>query len=86
MRTTIRLDDDLLREAKRAALDGGQTLTAFIESALRERLARRAQARKSEPIKLLTVPGKPLPGIDFSSNAAVREFLDREDPAGGPYH
>ena len=86
MRTTIRLDDELLRQATRAAIDSGQTLTAFIESALRERLARRAERQNREPIELLTVPGRPLPGVDFSSNAAVRDFLDREDPPGGPYH
>lgn len=41
MRTTIRLDDELLREAKRLAAETNQTLTAVIEEALRERLARR---------------------------------------------
>ena len=34
MRTTIRLDDELLKEAKRLAVDTGRTLTAVIEGNL----------------------------------------------------
>jgi hypothetical protein len=87
MRTTIRLDDDLLREAKRAAMDSGQTLTALIESALRERLARRKQPQKRERIKLITAPGGGLlPGVDLSNNAAVRDLMDEEDLPHGPFH
>lgn len=41
MRTTIRLDEKLLKEAKRQAAESGMTLTAIIEDSLRERLARR---------------------------------------------
>ena len=42
MRTTINLDDQLLADAKRLAQQSGKTLTAIIEDALCERLARRA--------------------------------------------
>ena len=37
----MRLDDPLLAEAKKYAADNGRTLTAVIEDALRETLARR---------------------------------------------
>ncbi len=40
MGTTIRLDDALLRQAKRRAADSGRTLTALIEEGLRTILAR----------------------------------------------
>ena len=36
MRTTIRLDDRLLAEAKQYAAESGRTLTGLIEDALRE--------------------------------------------------
>ena len=36
MRTTVRLDDDLLREAKRVAAEEGRTLTSLLEDGLRE--------------------------------------------------
>jgi hypothetical protein len=86
MRTTIRLDDDLLREAKQVAAESDQTLSALIESALRERLVRRRQRLNRGPIKLITAPGRPLPGVDLSNNAAVRDLMDEEDLPYGPFH
>jgi hypothetical protein len=45
MRTTVRLDDGLLEDAKRLAAERGTTLGNVIEDALRERIVRaRAQA------------------------------------------
>ena len=52
------LDDQLLREAKRFAGDTGRTLTAVIEDALRESLARRAHQPAREPVHLPTMPGR----------------------------
>ena len=40
MRTTIRLDDQLLAEAKKYAAESGRTLTDVLADALRETLAR----------------------------------------------
>lgn len=81
MRTTVRLDDDLLREAKRAAAESGRTLTALIEEALRERLARRTRGPKREWIELSTEPGGPLPGVDIDNSAALLDLMEaRDDP------
>ncbi len=41
MKTTLNLDDDLLRRAKSSALAAGKTLTAFVEDALRAQLTPR---------------------------------------------
>ena len=41
MKSTIRLDDDLLAATKHLAAQMGRTLTAVIEDALREALMRR---------------------------------------------
>lgn len=38
MRTTLNIDDDLLKEAKIMAVREGTTLTKFLESAVRDRL------------------------------------------------
>lgn len=82
MRTTIRLDDQLLKSAKRLAHDTGRSLTAVIEDALRQTLARRTtmkQARK--PVKLTTVSGHGLrPGVDLNDSAALLAFM--EHPRG----
>jgi predicted transcriptional regulator len=41
MRTTVRLDEALLTEAKKLAVDTNRSLTAIIEDALREVVRRR---------------------------------------------
>ena len=40
MKTTVELDDKLLRDAKKRAIDEGISLRALLEDALRERLTR----------------------------------------------
>ena len=77
MRTTIRLDDDLLAAAKRAAAETGRTLPAVIEDALREALARRAQGPKKAFVKLVTVKGTGLcPGVDLDNSAALLDAME----------
>jgi hypothetical protein len=78
MRTTIRLDDDLLREAKRHAAATGRTLTAVIEDALRETLGRRRQRGARPRIKLKTVGGSGTrPGVDLDDSSALLDLMDR---------
>lgn len=79
MRTTIRLDDDLLTRAKRAALERGTTLTALIEDALRRALAP-ADSTRREPFRMLTFHGDGLrPGVDLDDTAALLDLLDERD-------
>jgi Arc/MetJ family transcription regulator len=83
MRTTIHLPDDLLAQAKRAALESGTTLTAVIEEALRERLARRTGS-STTPVRLTTFGGSgPKPGVDLDNSAALLDFMERSDAAAG---
>lgn len=77
-RTTIRLDDHLLVEVKKLAADTDRTLTAVIEDALREALARRRKGRRSARVKLVTFKGKGLqPGVDLDSSAALLDRMER---------
>jgi hypothetical protein len=79
MRTTIRLDDDLLRRAKREALERGTTLTAVIEDALRRALAP-AGAGRREPFRMPTFHGDGLrPGVDLDDTAALLDLMDEHD-------
>jgi hypothetical protein len=78
MRTTVRLDDDLLREAKRHAAATGRTLTAVIEDALRETLGRRRQRGSRRRTKLRTVGGSGTqPGVDLDDSSALLDLMDR---------
>ncbi len=83
MRTTIRIDDQLLAETKQLAAQTGQTLTAIIEDALRQMLARRQQIAAHPPVTLITVSGNGLqPGVDLDDSAALLELMDAaDDPA-----
>lgn len=79
MRTTINLDDDLLREAKLVARKTGKTLTALIEDALRERLARRQARQPYAPSELPVVHGRGLQaGVDLDDSAGLRELLRQQ--------
>lgn len=83
MRTTIRLDDALLRRAKAAAAAGGKSLNALIEDAVRAALApRKSTARVSESV-LPTFGGRGLqPGVDLDDSAALLDLMESEGKRG----
>lgn len=75
-RTTIRLDEHLLAEAKQCAIKTKRTLTQVIEDALRETLARQESAPTAE-IKLPTYGGDGVcPGVDLHCNATLLDIMD----------
>ena len=84
MRTTIRLDDQLLAAAKRHASETGRTLTALIEDALREAIARERGGGRGKRIKLLTGGSGGLrPGVDLffyrdQNGVEIDFFIERK--------
>lgn len=78
MRTTIRLNDDLLKQAKQQAAESGLTLTSLIEESLRERLSRSKELPvKRKTVKLKTAgSGGLLPGIDLDDSAALLDVME----------
>lgn len=77
MRTTIRLDDQLLEKAKQYALANGTTFTAIVEEALREKLMGRPAVKKQSRVKLKTVKGLGLnAGIDLDDSASLLDVMD----------
>lgn len=82
MRTTVRLDERLMREVKRLAHETGRTLTAVIEESLRETVARKREPRPSSRVRLPVFSGDGLlPGIDLDDGA---DLLERMDGRRGP--
>ena len=77
MRTTVRLNDRLLEEARRLARRTGRTLTALLDEALREKLGR---ARGGPPPPLDPLPtfkGRGLqPGVDLDDTRALLDIMD----------
>ena len=79
MRTTVRLDDELLAEAKRYAARTGRTLTSLIDEGLRGVLARGERRAPAKRVELLTGgEGGLRPGIRSDSFSEVLDQLDTE--------
>jgi hypothetical protein len=82
MRTTIRLDDQLLVEAKKLAAERGTTLTAMVEDALRETLARRRPPHPRKKLRLTTFGhGGLRPHVDLDDTAALLDRMEGRDGA-----
>lgn len=77
-RTTIRLDDHLLAEVKELAARSNRTMTAVIEDALREVIARQHQPQT--PKDELDLPtyghGGLRPGVDIDDSAALLDIME----------
>ncbi len=83
MRTTIRLDDQLLAQAKQLAAEKGRTLTSVIEDALREMLSRRKAVRKSDPVRLISGGvGGLRPGVNLDNTAELLDLMEQPDVDG----
>lgn len=77
MRTTIRLQDELLRQAKKRAADEGRTLTSLIEEGLRIVLtARKAKKRKRVHLPVSVASGGVRPGVDLNRSGALEDLMD----------
>lgn len=80
MRTTIKIDDGLLSQAKAQAARSGTTLNAVVEDALREAFARRGRGGRRRAIDLPTFAGSRLrPGVDLDDGAALLERMEDTD-------
>lgn len=76
MRTTVRLDDDLLAAAKQRAAADRTTLTALIEDSLRQTLSQRpASGRRRFKLRPLG-DARTRAGVDLDDSAALRDLMD----------
>jgi len=77
MRTTVRLDERLLAQAKKYAAESGRTLTSVLEEALREKLARRRVRAGTQPVRLRTANGEGVrPGVDLDDSASLLDLME----------
>jgi hypothetical protein len=78
MRTTVRLDDRLLEQAKREAASRGETLTSLIEQGLRLSIAKRPASRKRSRVALPVsqARGGTLPGVDLNDSAQLHDIME----------
>jgi hypothetical protein len=77
MRTTITIVDDLLRQARQAALKRSCTLSTIVEEALRKALAASVPPTSARPTRLVTFRGRGLrAGIDLDDSAGLLDAMD----------
>jgi hypothetical protein len=77
MRTTINLPEELMRQAKKAALEADTTLTEIIANALRVALAKRLQKKAKRNFKInASGRGGVFPGVDLDDTSALLDIMD----------
>jgi hypothetical protein len=82
MRTTIRFDEQLLIQAKKLAAERGTTLTALLQDALRETLARRKPSPRRSKLRLTTLGrGGVQPHVDLDDTASLLDRMEGRDGA-----
>jgi hypothetical protein len=80
MRTTISIDDELLKSAKIRAKERGKTLGALVEDGLRRELATDYHTDEPVPLPVFKGGNGLRPGVDITSNRALHELLDEGVP------
>lgn len=80
MRTTLDLDDDLMIRAKVRAAERRTSLKSVFEDALRASLGPSQRGKAAVVLPSWDGGGLP-PGVDWTSNAAMTEYLDRVEGA-----
>jgi hypothetical protein len=75
MRTTMDLNDALLRQAKRRAADEGRALRQVVETALRLYLGKRDRP-PGYKLRWRTESGRLLPGVRLDDRDALFDLMD----------
>ena len=77
MRTTVKIEDQLLAAAKARAASSGRTLDAVIEDALRAELVRQeGPDRPSGPELPVFRGGQLQPGVDLDDSAGLLDLME----------
>jgi len=75
MRTTLSIDDDLLRRLKELAARRGQTLARMVNDLLRQSLARGA-GKPGFKLELVGWDAEPQPGVDILDRDKLFDLMD----------
>jgi plasmid stability protein len=76
MRTTLELDDGLMRAVKRRAADSGRTMTAIVEESLRAALAVRPGVKRRAAWKWVSVKGRLAPEVDVADRGRLYDLME----------
>jgi hypothetical protein len=76
MRTTIDINNQLYRAARKRAAEEGIPLRELVERALRLQLAPRAQRRRKYSLSWRTERGDAAPKVDIADRKALLDYMD----------
>lgn len=76
MKTTLNVDDDLMRTAKRVAAERGVTLTQVIEEALRSALTEPHRRKGRFRLRWKPVSGRRAPDVDIADRDALYDRME----------
>lgn len=76
MRTTLNIDDRLMKRVKQRAVENESTITEFVEEALRRALMESPRERSGFKLQWITVKGKPSLGVDFTDRDSLYEKME----------
>lgn len=83
MRTTVSINDDLLRRARIVAVESGRSLGDVVDDALRVLLSSSATRRNCATVELVAYGGSGLvPGVDLEDKDALALILGDEGRPG----
>lgn len=78
MRTTVRINDDLLKRAKKRAAHEGRTLTSLIEEGLSLALSEpKASHRRKVRLPVSKAAGGICPGVDLNRSCDLEEVMNQ---------
>jgi hypothetical protein len=77
MRTTVRINDGLLKRAKKHAAEEGRTLTSLVEDGLTLILSKpKANRQKRVELPVSKAYGGVLPGVDLNRSNDLEEVMN----------
>ncbi len=76
MRTTLTIDDDVMKRAREKAAEDERPLKDVINDALRFGLEAERASRKPYRFRLRTVQGKTLPGVDLTDRDKLFDLME----------
>jgi hypothetical protein len=80
MRTTITIEDHLLKQAKEEAARTNRTLGEIVTEGLRSVLGRRGRSNRQTPVHLVTFKGSGmLPGVDLDDSDDLLTRMENPD-------
>ena len=77
MRTTLNIDDDLMKRVKKRASESGATITEVVEEALRAAVAGQVPRANRFSLRWNSVSGRTRPGIDLADRDSLYNAMER---------